>query len=109
MADYKAQLEKARVEATAIVEEGRRDAQAVRQRLQEDARREADELVARARREVQIATEAAIKSIYDEAAQLAVDVAGQVVRKQFKADDQRQLVTESIARMKAARAPTSMN
>lgn len=108
MSDYKAQLERARVEATAIIEEGRRDGQAVRQRLQDDARKEADELVARARREVQLAADAAVKTIYDEAAQLAVEVAGQVVRKQFKADDHRQLVAESLERMKASKT-ASMN
>ena len=38
LAEYKAQLERAREEATTIVDEGRRDAEVVRQRLQEEGR-----------------------------------------------------------------------
>lgn len=99
LADYQAQLDKAREEATAIVEEGRRDADGVRQRMLEDARKEAEELSARARREIRLATDGAIKELYDRTANLAVDVAGQIIRKELSPDDHRQLVDEALQKM----------
>jgi F-type H+-transporting ATPase subunit b len=102
LAEYKRQIDQARVEATSIVDEGRRDADAVRRRIQDEARRESDEMVARARREIQLATDSAIKDLYDRTAELAVQVAGGIIRKELRADDHRALVTESLERMKAS-------
>ena len=98
-AQYQAQLDRARQEATAIVEEGRRDAEVVHRKIQDDARREAEETLARARREIQLATETAIRELYDRTADLAVQVAGGIIRKELKADDHRALVQESLERM----------
>lgn len=98
---YQEQMNRARQEATAIVEEGRRDAEVVRRRIQDEARRESDEMIARARREVRLATDAAIKELYDRTADLAVDVAGGIIRKELKADDHRGLVEESVRRMQS--------
>src|SRR5690349_554526 len=52
--EYEERLASARAEATAIVEEGRRDADAVKRRIEEDAKREADKAIERAKREIQI-------------------------------------------------------
>lgn len=102
LAEYKRRIDKAREEATAIVEEGRRDAEVVRKRIQDEARVEAEEMAARAKREIQLATDAAVKQLYDQTAALAVEIAGRVVRKELKADDHRQLVAESLEKMQRA-------
>lgn len=101
---YKQQLEAARVEATAIVEEGRRDGEVVRGRIQQEARDEADRMVARARNEIQLATDAAVKQLYDEAAGLAVNVAGGILQKQLHVshDDQRALVQRALEQMRSS-------
>lgn len=103
LAEYKAQIEKARVEATAIVDEGRRDAEVVRRRIQDEARKESDEMLARAKREIQLATDAATKELYDRTAELAVQVAGGIIRKELNPTDHRGLVTESLERMKTTK------
>ena len=100
LSDYKEQIAKAREEATAIVEEGRRDAAAVRSRMQEEAREESAEMIERAKREIGLATDAAKTEIYEQASQLAVQVAGAIVRKELSADDHKQLVSEALERMK---------
>ncbi len=99
--DYQAQLDKARVEATAIVDEGRRDAEEVRRRIQDQARRESDEMIARARREIQLATDAAVKELHDQTVELSIQVARGIIAKEMQADDHRRLVSESLERMKA--------
>lgn len=103
LAEYKRQIDAARAEASSIVDEGRRDADVVRRRIQDDARREADEMVARARREIQLASDTAIKELYDKTADLAVQIAGGIIHKELRADDHRTLVSESLERMKASK------
>ncbi len=99
LADYQAQLDRARQEATALVDEGRRDAAVVRQRIQEETKREATEMLERARREIKLATDTAVKEIYDQTAELAVQVAGRIIQKELSAGDHQELVTESLERM----------
>ena len=102
MARYSAQLEKAREEASAIVDEGRRDGEAVRRRIHEEARGQANEIIERARREIRLATDAALKELYDHTADLAVKLAGGIIRKELSVEDHRRLVAESLDRMRAA-------
>jgi F-type H+-transporting ATPase subunit b len=103
LAEYRRQIDHAREEATAIVEEGRRDAAEVRRRMQEEARREAQEMIERARREIQLARDAAVKELYDRSADLAVELASRIIARSLTADDHRRLVSETLERMKAAR------
>jgi len=99
---YTRQLEQARAEAAAIVDRGRRNASEASRRIQDEARQEAAAMIERARREIQAAAEAAKKEVYDVAAELAVDVAARVIRKELSPQDHKQLVEESLARMRAA-------
>lgn len=101
LAKYREQIDHAREEATAIIEKGKRDAEDVRRRIHEDARNESDEMIARARREIELASQNAIKELYDHTAELAVLAAGRVVSKTLSVDDHRDLVKESLDRMKS--------
>ncbi len=103
LAEYRRQIDQAREQATAIVEEGRRDAAEVRRRIQEEARREAQEMIERARREILLARDAAIKELYDRSADLAVELASGIIAKSLTGEDHRRLVSETLERMKAAR------
>jgi F-type H+-transporting ATPase subunit b len=103
---YTRQIEQARVEASKIVDAGRRNAEEVARRVHEEARDEAGQMVVRARREIQLAADAAKKEVYDLAAELAVDVAGRIIRKELSAADHKELVAESLARMRAEEAET---
>ena len=99
LAKYREQIDHAREEATAIIEKGKRDVEDVQRRIHEDARKESDEMVARARREIELASQSAIKELYDHTAELAVLAAGRVVSKTLSVDDHRDLVRESLDRM----------
>lgn len=100
LAEYKAQLDKAREEASAIVDEGRRDAETVRQRIHDEARQESAEMIERARREIRLATDTAVKQLYDQTAELAVGLAGSILRKEISPEQHRSLVSESLEEMK---------
>lgn len=99
LAKYKEQIEHAREEATAIVEEGKRDAEDVRRRIHEEAQTEAKQMVERAKREIQLATDAAVKELYDKTAEVAVGVAGSIIQRELSASDHQQLVSEALQRI----------
>ncbi len=98
---YQEQLEQARVEATELVDAGRRNAEEVGRRVQEEARQEAAQMVERAKREIQLAADAAKADVYGLTAELAVDVARRIISKELSAADHKDLVSESLERMRA--------
>jgi F-type H+-transporting ATPase subunit b len=93
---YMEQINHAREEATAIVEEGRRDAEAVRKRMHEEARAEAHALVERAKRDLAIARDDAIKALYRQSVELSTEIAGKLVKKQLTPQDQQSLIDEAL-------------
>ena len=94
--EYEEKLTAARAEATAIVEEGRRDADEARRRIEEEARGEADKMVARAKREIQIAQQTAVRELYATSASLATDLAGRVLGREVSPEDHERLIAESL-------------
>ncbi len=100
--DYEQRLANARAEATALVEEGRRDAEAVRHRIEEEARQEGERMIERAKREIQIATDTATKELYALAARLATEMAGRILGRELTAADHERLIAEAIADLDAA-------
>lgn len=99
LADYERRLEKARQEATAIVEEGRRNADEVRKRIVAESKAESDAVVKRAKREIELARDDAVKQLHDQAIFLATNVAAKIVKKDLTPGDHRQLVDEALAEM----------
>ncbi len=102
---YEEKLASARAEASAIVDEGRRDADVVKRRIEEDAHKEADRMIERARREIQIATDTATKELYSLSARLATDMATRIVGKELGPQDHERLIADSIAAINAAPRP----
>lgn len=106
---YEESINNARVESAAILDEARRDAEVARRRMTEETKKETDEMLARARREIQLATDGAVKELYDRTADLAVQIAGSVVSKSLSADDHRAMVRESLDRMSGAHRGAARN
>lgn len=94
--EYEERLAGARAEATAIVEEGRRDAEAVKRKIEADAKAEADKTIERARREIQMATDTATKNLYELSARLATDMAARVIGRELSPQDHERLIAEAI-------------
>jgi F-type H+-transporting ATPase subunit b len=94
--EYEERLASARAEATAIVDEGRRDAEVVKRRIEESAKVEADKMIDRARREIHLATVTATRELYDLSAKLATDLAARVLGREITAKDHERLISEAI-------------
>ncbi len=94
--EYEERLATARAEATAIVEEGRRDAEVVKRKIEADAKHEGDKMIERARREIHLATVAATSDLYQLTAKLATDLAARVLGRELSAQDHERLISEAI-------------
>jgi F-type H+-transporting ATPase subunit b len=94
--EYTDRLNSARSEATAIVEEARRDAEALKRRFQEETQAEANRTIERARREIKIAQETGVKELYVLAAQLTTQVAGKILQREIQPSDHERLIQDSI-------------
>jgi len=94
--EYEAKLAASRAEATAIVEEGRRDADVVKRRIEATAKEEADKMIERAKREIHIATDTATKELYTLSAKLATQLAARVIGRELTPQDHARLISEAI-------------
>jgi len=94
--EYEERLATARAEATAIVEEGRRDAEAVKRKIEEEAKHASDQAIERAKREIHMATDAATKDLYRLSAKLATDLAARVIGRELTPQDHDRLIAEAI-------------
>jgi F-type H+-transporting ATPase subunit b len=95
--EYADKLVGARQEATAIVDEARRDAETVKRRVIAEAQEEKAKELERAKREILIAKETAVKELYAQAAKLSTDLASKVLRREVNAEDHERLIRDSIA------------
>ncbi len=102
LAKYKEQLETARKEATSIVDEGRRDSEVLKRKIEEDARTEADKMIERAKREIGIATDTAVKELYELSGKMATEVAAKIIHCELDENKHRALITSSIDEMMRA-------
>lgn len=94
--EYEERLTGARAEASAIVDEGRRDAVAVREREEAKAKDEAEKMLVRAKREIDIAKDTAIKDLYALTGKLATDIASKIVERELTPKDHEKLIHEAL-------------
>jgi len=99
---YEDKLAQARTEVTAMVDEGRRDAEVVKRKILEEARQEAENERERTKREIQLATDTATKQLYALSARMATDLAGRIIRKELTPQDHERLIAESIQELSSA-------
>jgi F-type H+-transporting ATPase subunit b len=98
--EYEQRVRQARDEASAIVDEGRRDAGVVRKRIEEDARRVAQEMLERAKREIGIARDSALGDLYGQASDLAMTLARDVLKRELSPEDHQRMMQEALRQIR---------
>lgn len=93
---YEQKLADARAAASALVEEGRRDADAVRLAIETKAKEDAEQTLQRAKREIGIAKETAVKELYTLSGRLATEIAAKIVQRELKPEDHEKLIRETL-------------
>lgn len=96
LTQYESRLGEAADEVRALLDQGRKDAEAQRQQIvteaQEAARAEKD----RAVREIDVAKNEALSELAEKSVDTAVDLAGRIVGKQLEAADHTRLIQEAL-------------
>jgi F-type H+-transporting ATPase subunit b len=85
-----------------LMEEARRDAEAMSQEMRAKAAAEIQAERERLRREVEIAKDQAIKEIWEQSAQLATLISAKAIGRSLNEDDHRRLLDEGLREMSAA-------
>ncbi len=67
--------------------------------LHQQAQTEAEQIIARAKQEISLTKQAALQELQGVAADLSVEVAGKILRRDLSASDQQRLVEESLAQL----------
>lgn len=96
LADYERKLAGAGAEIKSMMDEAKKDAERLKADILEAARREADEIRERTKREITSARDTALQEVYRTSADLAVDIAGRILKRELRADDHRRLTEESL-------------
>ncbi len=99
LAEYDRKLAAAQDQVRAILDDARKDAEHAQQELLAKARLDAQTEMERAKREIDTAKGQALKELAERSTDLAIGLAGRIVRKELKQADHAQLVQEAIARL----------
>ncbi|MEX0746335.1 MAG: F0F1 ATP synthase subunit B [Phycisphaeraceae bacterium] len=99
LAEYKAQLAEARKEAQQMIDQSRTEANRAAAQIKDQAQTDIGQMRQRAEREITAAKEQAIAELYEQTATLATSVAGQILGREISADDQRDLVEQSLSKL----------
>jgi F-type H+-transporting ATPase subunit b len=97
---YRARMERADLDAAEVITRGRKEAAAAREEVLTAAREESVRTIAQTRRDIATAKEAALRELRVTAAELAVDLAEQVLGKTLKDADHARLLEESLAEIR---------
>jgi len=90
-------MAQARREAQELLNSARGNAEQIVSRANEEAGAKADEFLNRAQETLRQETAQARQQLRQEVADLAVNAAGKILRKEISADDQRKLIEETLA------------
>ena len=96
LADYQSKLDAAGEEVRQMIEKGRRDAEQTSRRIVDEARSEAKAQQQRALAEIDQAATGALSELASKSAQLAVGLAGKIVKSELKPGDHADLVRQAV-------------
>jgi F-type H+-transporting ATPase subunit b len=95
--EYEAHLKKLDAESRQRIQEAVAEGQRVAGEIREASRKEAQEMITRARQEIGIERDKAQVTLRNEVVDLAVEIAGKVIREELTAEKHRKLVDEFLA------------
>lgn len=96
LAEYEQKLTDAKNDVRGILDQGRREAEKLGRELLDKAKEEATAEHGLAIQRIEAAADAAVKSLADQSAAMAVELAGKIVRAELKPADHAKLIEQAI-------------
>jgi F-type H+-transporting ATPase subunit b len=100
--EFQARINKAHEQVRDMLDEARKEAQALKDHMQAEARKEAQADRDRLHREIEMAKDQALQDIWSQTAQLAALVSSKVIRRKLTPEDHSGLVEEALADLQRA-------
>ncbi len=97
-AEYQAQLEKAKLEAQAIIEEGRKVGEKIKAEALEEARNETEQLKRKALHAIELERDRALAEIRERAADISIDLASRILKRTITKKDHEALIIEVLSK-----------
>jgi F-type H+-transporting ATPase subunit b len=101
LAAHEAKLAAAAGEVRELLEEARRDADHTRRTIEAEGHKAAQDELERALREIKRARDAAVQDLAVSSANVAIDLAGKVIREKLTPDQNNQIIRDAIAKLAA--------
>jgi F-type H+-transporting ATPase subunit b len=102
LAEYQKKLASAEDEVRALLDKARVDAEKMATMLKMQAQQDSEEIKERATREIEASKNQALSEIYAQSADLSTKIAEKILRRNLNADDQRDLVKQSLEEFQTA-------
>jgi F-type H+-transporting ATPase subunit b len=102
--EYNAQLATAESQVRALLSSATLEAEKIAAGIHTRAQQEAEEIKERALKDIESSKRQALSEIYEQTANLATSVAEKILRRNLNADDQRDLVKQSLDELQAVNA-----
>ncbi|HYF48548.1 MAG TPA: F0F1 ATP synthase subunit B [Planctomycetota bacterium] len=99
MAEYEKRIAGAKDEAAAIIAEGKRDVEKVKEDIIKQANDEAGKQIERAKRDIELARQAAVADLRDKMVQLTAELTTQVIEREINSDDHKRFISESVQKL----------
>ena len=96
-------IQRARVDAEAIISQSRSDGDRLREEIRAKARAEADHIVKNAERQIQLETSRALEQIRREAVDLSVMIASKIIQRSLSREDNERLIDEALKQVESRR------
>src|SRR5476651_747712 len=96
-------IQRARVDAEAIITQSRSDGDRLREEIRAKARSEADHIVKNAERQIQLETSRALEQIRREAVDLSVMIASKIIQRNLSKEDNERLIDEALKQVENRR------
>lgn len=93
------ELQNSRQEAASIVGDAKQNGETQRAQIIETAQNDAQTLKENAQRDAQQARQDALKGAQDDVANLSIEIASKIIKKELNADDQKSLIDSYIERL----------
>ena len=102
LADYQAKLAEAHEDSRRLIAEARAEAERAAAQITENTQSDVDQIRQRAQQEIVSAKEQALNELYAQTAALATQVAGRILQREIRPEDQEQLINESVRQFRDA-------
>lgn len=103
MAEYEKKINASKDDAAAIIAEGKRDVEHLKEEILANANKEAAASLDRAKREINLAKDAAVAELRNKMVDLTAQIASKVIEREIKADDHKRFISEAMTEIDASK------